>query len=93
LQKIQFFLLCVIAHKRKNWLFSDTQRGAKASAIVYSVIESAKANQLNPYMYLVLLLTKLPGLKGLTAESLTSYLPWSPELPDWCRNSVENNTP
>jgi transposase len=78
---------------RKNWLFSDTQRGAKASAIVYSVIESAKANQLNPYMYLVLLLTKLPGLKGLTAESLTSYLPWSPELPDWCRNSVENNTP
>lgn len=71
---------------RKNWLFSDTQRGAKASAIVYSVIESAKANQLNPYMYLVLLFTKLPNLKELTAESLTSFLPWSSELPDWCRN-------
>jgi transposase len=78
---------------RKNWLFSDTQRGAKASAIVYSVIESAKANQLNPYMYLVLLLTKLPGLKELTAESLNPFLPWSPELPDWCRISVVSNTP
>jgi hypothetical protein len=54
---------------RKNWLFSDTQRGAKASAIVYSIIESAKANQLNPYMYLVLLFTKLPNLKELTAEA------------------------
>ena len=36
---------------RKNWLFADTTRGAKASAIVYSIIETAKANQLNPYMY------------------------------------------
>lgn len=69
---------------RKNWLFADTTRGAKASAIVYSMIESAKANQLNPYMYLVYLLSKLPGLKELTQESLTPYLPWSPELPFWC---------
>jgi hypothetical protein len=68
----------------KNWLFADTTRGAKASAIVYSMIESAKANQLNPYMYLVYLLSKLPGLKELTQESLTPYLPWSPELPSWC---------
>lgn len=75
---------------RKNWLFSDTQRGAKASAIVYSVIETAKANQLNPYMYLVFLLTKLPGLKELAAESLIPYLPWSSALPDWCRNSADS---
>jgi hypothetical protein len=44
------------------------------------------------YMYLVLLLTKLPGLKELTAESLNSYLPWSPELPDWCRNTADSKT-
>lgn len=69
---------------RKNWFFADTTRGAKASAIVYSMIESAKANQLNPYMYLVYLLSKLPGLKELTQESLTPYMPWSPELPSWC---------
>jgi hypothetical protein len=78
---------------RKNWLFADTIRGAKASAIVYSMIETAKANQLNPYMYLVNLLTKLPSLKELTQESLVSYLPWSPELPSWCRNNNLNNAP
>lgn len=71
---------------RKNWLFADTTRGAKASAIVYSIIETAKANQLNPYMYLVYLLSKLPGLKELTKESLTPYLPWCPELPPWCHS-------
>lgn len=42
--------------------------------------------QLNPYMYLVHLLTNLPSLKELTHESLTPYLPWSPELPSWCCN-------
>jgi transposase len=71
---------------RKNWLFSDTQRGANASATVYSMIESAKANQLNPYMYLVYVFTKLPSLKELSSESLKPYLPWSSELPNWCRN-------
>lgn len=78
---------------RKNWLFSDTQRGAKASALVYSIIESAKANQLNPYMYLVFLLTKLPSLKELTSESLKPFLPWSSDLPTWCRNVVVNKAP
>jgi hypothetical protein len=76
---------------RKNWLFSDTPRGAKASAIVYSMIESAKANRLNPYMYLVFLLTKLPNLKDLSTDSLKSFLPWSPELPAWCRNNAADN--
>jgi transposase len=76
---------------RKNWLFADTPRGAKASAIVYSMIESAKANQLNPYMYLVFLLTKLPSLKELSADSLKPFLPWSSELPAWCCNVVVNN--
>jgi hypothetical protein len=76
---------------RKNWLFSDTPRGAKASAIVYSMIETAKANHLNPYMYLVFLLTKLPNSKDLSIESLKPFLPWSPELPSWCRNNVTDN--
>ena len=75
---------------RKNGLFADTTRGAKSSAIVYSMIETAKANQLNPYMYLVYLLTKLPSLKELTHESLTPYLPWSTELPSWCRVNLNN---
>lgn len=69
---------------RKNWLFADTTRGAKASAIVYSMIETAKANELNPYMYLVYLLSNLPSLKELNQESLAPFLPWSPGLPSWC---------
>jgi len=39
--------------RRKGWLFSDTKKGAKSSAVVYSMVEAAKANQLNVYMYLV----------------------------------------
>ena len=47
---------------RKNWLFCDTPKGADASAIVYTVVETAKANGLEPYRYLKLLLTELPYL-------------------------------
>lgn len=71
---------------RKNWLFSDTKKGARASATVYSIIETAKVNELNPYMYLVHLLTQLPNLKELTQETLVPFLPWSTTLPTWCRN-------
>ncbi len=45
---------------RKNWLFSDTQKGASASAAVYSIIETAKANGLNVYTYLEYLLMYMP---------------------------------
>jgi transposase len=45
---------------RKNWLFSGTPEGAEASATLYSLIETAKANQLEPYSYLRYLFEKLP---------------------------------
>jgi len=45
---------------QKNWLFSDTPEGATASAVIYSIIETAKANGLEPYWYLRILLEKLP---------------------------------
>jgi transposase len=67
---------------RKNWLFSDTPRGADASATVYSIIETAKANNLNPYKYLVHLFKHLPSLSELNSETLESFLPWSPEVQD-----------
>ena len=47
---------------RKAWLFCDTPKGADSSAIVYSIVETAKANGLDPYTYLKLLLTELPYL-------------------------------
>ena len=58
---------------RKNWLFSDSVRGVKASANLYSLIESAKANQLEPYTYLRHLFTELP--KANTVEAIEALLP------------------
>jgi transposase len=65
-------------------MFSDTIRGAVASATVFSIIETAKLNKLNPYMYLVHLFTQLPSLKELTGETLSPFLPWNEKLPEWC---------
>jgi transposase len=58
---------------RKNWLFSNTPRGANASAAMYSLIESAKANKIEPYHYLRFLFTKLPRISG--RDELKSLLP------------------
>lgn len=67
---------------RKNWLFADSQDGAKANAIFYSLIESAKANKLNIYKYINYLLEILPQLEeAQTEEDIEKYLPWSKELP------------
>lgn len=69
---------------RKNWLFSASPKGAKSSAIVYSLIESAKANNLNPYNYLLHLFSVLPLMKQ-SDDTLQWFLPWSDTLPDECR--------
>jgi transposase len=70
---------------RKNWLFANTPRGAKASATIYSIIESAKENNLNPYAYLKHLFEKLPNVDMKDMEILDTLLPWSEALPPECR--------
>ena len=71
---------------RKNWMFANTPRGAKASAIIYSIVETAKENSLNPYNYLTYLFEKLPQLPDLKdTEALDRMLPWSNTLPLTCR--------
>ena len=60
---------------RKNWLFSATPRGAHASASLYSLIETAKANGLEPYHYLRDVFATLPSVK--TEEELQALLPWA----------------
>ncbi|GIM46527.1 transposase [Collibacillus ludicampi] len=76
---------------RKNWLFSNTPRGAKASAIIYSIIETAKENGLHPYFYLTYLFEKLPNLDMKDKDSLDQLLPWSESLPLTCR-AIKKNT-
>lgn len=67
---------------RKNWLFADSVNGANANAVWYSVIESAKANNLNINKYINYLLKELPQLENeQSKEEIEKYLPWSKELP------------
>lgn len=63
---------------RKNWLFSQTVDGADASCFMYSAIESAKANNLNPFDYMELLFTFGPSAK--TEEQMEALLPWNADI-------------
>jgi transposase len=60
---------------RKNWLFSGTPEGARASALLYSLIETAKMNKHEPYAYLRYIFTKLPMASSL--EDYEALLPWN----------------
>ena len=66
---------------RKNWLFSDTAKGAESSAIVYTLVETAKANGLEPYAYLSQLMQDFPwyGIHP-SADDLEAALPWSSRM-------------
>ena len=66
---------------RKNWLFCDTQAGANASVIIYTLLETAKANGLNPEAYLYELLSVLPQrFVDNPASGIDDLLPWSQEI-------------
>jgi len=74
---------------RRNWLFSGSPDGATASALVYSVVETAKANGLNPYKYLLYILKYLPGSRFKeNPEILEAFLPWNPQVKDYCKNDL-----
>ena len=71
---------------RKNWLFADTPKGASASAAVYSLIETAKANDLNVFAYLQHLLLYMPDTDWQNhPEELDDLMPWSPEVQEQCK--------
>ena len=66
---------------RKNWLFCDTVKGAESSAIAYSMVETAKANGIDPYDYLLYVLSVLPYYgKSVSHEILDTMTPWSREV-------------
>ena len=68
---------------KKNWEVIDTINGAKTSAVIYSIAETAKANNLKPYEYFEHLLTVIPEHMEDTDRSfLEELLPWSPTLPE-----------
>ncbi|MEI7764763.1 MAG: IS66 family transposase [Comamonadaceae bacterium] len=59
---------------RRNWLFADTVAGAHASANLYSLVETCKANGIDPYVYLVSLFRKLPTAQSV--DDFEALLPW-----------------
>jgi hypothetical protein len=60
---------------RKAWLFADTPRGAKASALLYSLVETAKACGVEPYCWLAYVLKRLPLAE--TADAYDQLMPWN----------------
>lgn len=75
---------------RKNWIMIDTIKGAQASAVLYSIVETCKANDIKIYEYIRYLLEELPKtIHDLTVEVPDRLLPWSKELPD---NIYKNRT-
>lgn len=78
---------------RKNWLFSDTVKGAQSSAIVYTLVETAKANGLDPYAYLLRLLRELPYLGRNPSQcDLDMFMPWLPTIHAACACPVSSKS-
>lgn len=75
---------------KKNWEMIDTINGATSSAIIYSIAETAKANNLKPYDYFEYLLTEIPKHEDDTnTDFLKALLPWSKTLPEHIRKPVK----
>jgi hypothetical protein len=77
---------------RNNWLFCDTPAGAEASAVIYSIVETAKANKLRPYEYFVHLLEEITkNYSGTDKTFLDDLMPWSDKIPESCKSSKSLN--
>lgn len=75
---------CVGKH---SWHIIDSKKGAKASVILYSIAETAKANDLNPFKYFKFLMEQLKeySRNDVPEEELEKLMPWSETLPDCCK--------
>lgn len=75
---------------RQNWRLIDTIAGAQASAVIYSIAETAKANNLKPYKYFEYLLEEIPKhMDDKDLNFLNDLLPWSTALPEECRKPLQ----
>ena len=79
---------CVGKH---SWHIIDSKRGAKASAMMYSLAETAKANGLNPYKYFEYLMEQLVEYprNDVPRDVLEGLMPWSEKLPEYCRQTAK----
>ena len=76
----------ILRDRKKNFLFSDTVRGAGASAAIYSIVVTARPNGLNQRAYTEWLLAEMPNDARLSEPGrIDRYLPWSDDVPEACR--------
>ena len=79
------------ATARRAWLFADTPKGARANAVLYTLVESARINGLDVFAYLKYLLAEMPNNHHPEKpEIIDDYLPWSEKLPEECRLNIKN---
>ena len=79
-----------VAITRKNSLFSDSPAGAEASAIIFSIINTAAANNLDAYKYLEYIFCQLPNINFASNDSvLEKYLPWADQVQLECKLNIE----
>ena len=72
---------------RKNFVLIESDHGAKASAMIYSLVETAKANNLNTYKYLEMLLTVIPNhMNDTNLDFIEALLPWSSVVQQECQS-------
>lgn len=69
---------------RKNWTFANCVKGAQSSAVIYSIIETAKASKLHTFNYITYLLEQLPNIDVTDNAELDKLLPWMGQLPESC---------
>jgi transposase len=62
---------------RKNWLFANTPGGARGSAVIYSIVETAKLNALRPEAYLTFLFEQLPNVDRADPQAIDALMPWA----------------
>lgn len=78
-----------VAITRKNSLFSDSPAGAEASALVFSIINTARANNLDPYTYLKYIFSELPNIDFASNKGiLQEYLPWGDKAQLNCKIKI-----
>ena len=84
-----------VATGRRAWLFCDTPEGAKALALFYSLVTTARLNQANDYYYIKYLCEQIPGgllgpVNQLSDEKLESLMPWSEEYKAYEKHEIES---
>lgn len=70
---------------RKAWMFANTPDGAKASAIAYSIVETAKENGLDPFVYLTHLFEQLPNIDLKDKAAIEELMPWADSIQSTCK--------